>query len=230
MTYNILFDGCWPAVRELIEANPADIICLQEVPTEDFPVPCIARPSQIRRELEGQSDYAALWRRGSRQMGNMTLVRGRIGSGTRLQTGLSQPYGLANELEVAGARLIVANLHLTEMLGPPPLAFPVSEVFRMREVLDVTARFQDARTPVIALGDFNTFWPSPACWLMRRRWRCCDPDARSRRLGTRPTYGFPFVIDHIFVRGGIQVRDCRILEGGGSDHRAVIATLDVPLS
>ncbi|MFH1420226.1 MAG: endonuclease/exonuclease/phosphatase family protein [Planctomycetota bacterium] len=229
MTYNVLYDGDWDAVRALILSNPVDILCLQEVAEEAFPSRRVIRQSMVREAVPWASEYAPLWHRSPRRIGNMTLVLGSIKKGHILSTPVSQPYGLVNEVEVGGARLTVANIHMTEMLGPPPVAFPVSEVLRLREAIDLTRRFSRCRNPVIALGDFNTFWPAPACWVLRRAWRDCRTVAGGRHAATRRTYGLPFVIDHIFVRGGANVLDYRVIEGGGSDHRAVVARLEVPI-
>ncbi len=229
MTYNVLYDGDWEAVRELILANPTDILCLQEVAEEAFPNRHVIRPSMIRKALPQTGEYAPLWHRSPKRIGNMTLVRGTITKGKILSTPVSEPYGLMNTVEVAAARFSIANIHMTQMLGPPPVAFPISEVFRLREAIDLTHRASQYRHPVIALGDFNTFWPAPACWKLHRDWQDCRTAVGGRHPATRPTYGLPFVIDHIFVRGNAKILDYRVLEGGGSDHRAVVAKLELPV-
>ncbi|MBN2560417.1 MAG: endonuclease/exonuclease/phosphatase family protein [Phycisphaerae bacterium] len=243
MTYNIQMGLNWPAARDLIRANPVDILCLQEVPEPDHVDRQLVRPRQILEDFDWPHDSAMLWYRSPHRIGNMTLTRGFITPGRRLGVPFSKPYGLASEVRIHGGRLTVINIHMTDMLGPPAIAFPVSEMYRLREALDLTHRYgrtvrRDSRAsrhrnPVIAMGDFNTFWPSPACWVMRRHWtdsRSGGAARTSRRYkATRPTYGLPFIIDHIFVRGGISVLDYQVLDGEGSDHRAVVATLRVPV-
>ncbi|MFQ5425426.1 MAG: endonuclease/exonuclease/phosphatase family protein, partial [Phycisphaerae bacterium] len=236
MTYNILYGWRWEQALDLIQTCPADIIALQEVPDEQNPRGG-APASRILRDLELPGFCAMLWGRGRDRIGNLTLVRGRIGGGAILKVPWSRPYGIVNEVEVCGVRLTVANVHLTPMIGPPPLTFLPSEIWRLRETLDLTRRSAPAdgssgqpvpgggRPPVIALGDFNTFRPAPACWVMHRGWGDCRGAAGGRYPATRPTYGLPFVIDHIFTRGDVAVLEYDVLDHGGSDHRAVFARL-----
>lgn len=230
MTFNIQCGLCWPEVRRLIVAQDVDVICLQEVPQEGHCQRDFVRAAKVLDLLGWPHDLRMLWSRPPRQIGNLTLVRGRIEPGPVLRIPLTQAYGFTSRIEVGGARLTVANLHLSPLGGPPPLAFPVTEILRLREVLDLTKRLGDDRDPMVAVGDFNTFWPAPACWVMRRSWNDCRSEVGGDHLPTRPTYGLPFVIDHVFMRGGITAVDYEVLPGGGSDHRAVIATLQVPRS
>jgi len=229
MTYNILYGWRWEQALDLIRTCPADIIALQEVPDEQNPAGGTPA-SRILRDLEMPGFCAMLWGRGRDRIGNLTLVRGRIGGSAILKVPWSRPYGIVNEVEVRGVRLMVANVHLTPMIGPPLLTFLPSEVWRLRETLDLTRRFAPAdgssgQPPVIALGDFNTFRLAPACRVMHRGWSDCRGAARGRHPATRPTYGLPFVIDHIFTRGDVAVSEYAVLDHGGSDHRAVFARL-----
>jgi endonuclease/exonuclease/phosphatase family metal-dependent hydrolase len=229
LTYNILYGRRWPLALELIRRHPADITCLQEVVEDAHPDPELTTVSTVRRDLDLPHGLAWLWNRPPRRIGNMTLVRsGRIIGERILHERLSEPYGCATGIVLRGARLTVANIHMTHMLGPAPLAFPISEMYRLREALHLTRTYRSAGAPVVALGDFNTFWPAPACWAMRRHWRDARRETGGRHAGTRPTYGLPFVIDHVFIRGDARVKEYRVLDGPGSDHRAIWTVLDVP--
>lgn len=227
MSYNVLFGRRWGPALDLIRAHPADIICLQEVPQESHRCGGAA-PSRIIRDLDMAGEFAPLWYGPPNAIGNMTLVRGRIERGDVLKVPLSRSYAIVNDVHVKGVRLTVANLHLTPMLGPPPLMFPFSEIFRVREVMDLTRRLCHHDRPVIAAGDFNTFWPAPACYVMGRHWTDARRSVPGRYLATRPTYGLPFVIDHIMVRGDVDVLDYDVIDGPASDHRAVLARIRVP--
>ncbi|MEE8170428.1 MAG: endonuclease/exonuclease/phosphatase family protein, partial [Phycisphaerae bacterium] len=83
--------------------------------------------------------------------------------------------------------------------------------------------------PVVALGDFNSFRPAPAYRIAARGMRDCRPFAKTPQPATRPTYGLPVVIDHIFVSPSIRVLDYRVIRAPGSDHYPVLATLQLPL-
>ncbi len=226
MTYNVERGERWPEAAETIRRAAPDIICLQEVTDEAHPVRRFARPSKVRADLGLSADAAMLWNKSPLRIGNMTLVRdGEIGPGIVLEVPGSRPYGMLNLIRIRGSTLLVANLHLTDLMGPPPLAFPITESFRLREAQDLTRRLVAENRPAVAAGDFNTFWPAPACLHMRRHWRDCRSAARTPQCATRPTYGLPFVIDHIYCRGPIGIEDYRVIESPASDHRPVIATL-----
>lgn len=230
MTYNIEYGLRWPAVRDLIAANDADIVCLQEVPQAGFSEPESVHPLEILALLDRPHDFRLLWNRSPKQVGNMTLVRGRIEHQAVLRAPPMQPYGIASVVRVRGVRCVVVNVHLKPLLGPPPLAFALTEPARVKEVVHLCRVMEAEPRPVVAAGDFNSFWPAPACWAMRRRWRDCRASAGGRYPPTRPTYGLPFVIDHVFTRGPITTLDYEVLQGGGSDHRAVRVTLELPRS
>lgn len=227
ISYNILYGQRWTRCRDLLRANPADVICLQEVPEPNHRWRNVVRPSEIVEDLDMPHDLAMLWFCPGKRVGNMTLVRGRIDAGIALHTRTSMPYGLLNCVEVGDARLHVANVHMAEMFGPPAITFSFSEVLRMRETLHLTRLASATNAPFIACGDFNTFWPAPATWPMRRLWRDCRLAVGAPLRATRRTYGLPFVIDHIFVRGDVDVVDYAVIDGGGSDHQPVSATLRV---
>lgn len=227
MTYNVEMGLAWPAALELIRAHPVDVLCLQEIPEEAHPDRRLVRPARVVKDVGLPHDLRMLWYREPRRVGNATFVRGRVAPGPTLCIPLSKPYGMESEVEVGGTRLTVANIHLTEMLGPPLLAFPISEMYRLREAQDLTRRFARCDGPVVAMGDFNTFWPAPAAFVLHRDWRDCRAEVGGRHAATRPTYGLPFVIDHVLVRGDVKVRDYRVIGGPGSDHRAVLVELDV---
>jgi len=227
MTYNIEMGLAWPEALELIRSQTFDVLCLQEVPEELHPNRRVVRPSRILRDLPMPSDLRMLWYRPPRRIGNATFACGRLQPGPALHIPPSKPYGMSTEVEVGGVRLTVFNIHMTEMLGPPLLAFPISEMYRLRESQDLTRRAARLKTPVVALGDFNTFWPSPAAWVLRRDWRDCRTEVGGRHAATRPTYGLPFVIDYILARGDITVLDYQVISGTGSDHRAVRAVVEV---
>jgi endonuclease/exonuclease/phosphatase family metal-dependent hydrolase len=229
MSYNILIGSNWDKTRQLIRDNPADIICLQEIPEDNHPHPGTTGLSQIAADLDMPHEMEFLWHTAPRRFGNMTLVAGRISESRILHAPPSRPYGMLNDVEIRGARLTIANIHLSPVIGLPPIGFPITEPLRLREARHLTRSVEAISSPVIAVGDFNSFWPAPTCVHMRKRWRDCRTEDSGPRHATRPTYGIPFVIDHIFVRGNVRIRDYRVLLGGGSDHRAVIAALDVPI-
>ena len=100
-------------------------------------------------------------------------------------------------------------VHLTSRLphGPP------LQLRRLAAAIPASDR------PGILTGDCN-FWGPPASALLPG-WR------RTVRGRTWPAHRPHSQIDHVFVRGGIEVVDAAVLPPVGSDHRAVRARLRI---
>ena len=190
-------------------------------------VSSFARRAEILRAFDWPNEYRQLEKcQHGCSTGNMTLVNGWIGPGRMLRRESGRPYGFACDVEIGSVHLTVVNLHLAPLGRRNPLAFAVAERQHLGEMSDRTCRFRGHDGPVVAAGDFNSFWPAPGCWFMRRHWNDCRASGRGRQRSTRPTFGLPFVIDHVFVRGNVRPVEYRVIEGGGLDHRPVIVGLD----
>jgi len=128
LTYNIEFMMGWPQTVDVIRAQEADIICLQEVARDDCANGAYVRRSDVLEAFDRTHEYKRLDRfyHGC-SMGNMTLVRGRIGPGRQLCADGGKPYGVATDVELDSSRLTVANIHLAPLLRPNLLAFAVAE-------------------------------------------------------------------------------------------------------
>ncbi len=112
-------------------------------------------------------------------------------------------------LDVDGCAVDLVGVHLTSRLphGPP------LQLRRLAPQLPPPGR------PAILAGDCN-FWGWPARALLPG-WR------RAVRGRTWPAHRPHSQIDHIFVRGSIEVLDGAVLPPVGSDHRAVRARLRI---
>jgi endonuclease/exonuclease/phosphatase family metal-dependent hydrolase len=113
------------------------------------------------------------------------------------------------ELDVEGTAVDLVALHLTSRLpyGPP------IQLRRVRRLLPPPGR------PAILCGDFN-FW-GPPVQAMLPGWR------RTVRGRTWPAHRPHSQIDHVLVRGDVEVVAADILPDVGSDHRPVRVRLRV---
>jgi endonuclease/exonuclease/phosphatase family metal-dependent hydrolase len=114
------------------------------------------------------------------------------------------------EVDVAGTLVDLVGVHLTSRLphGPPV------QLRRLARLLGPTVR------PGIVTGDCN-FWGPPVSALLPG-W------SRAVRGRTWPAPRPHSQIDHVLVRGGIEVIDGTVLPAMGSDHRPVRTRLRVP--
>ena len=112
-------------------------------------------------------------------------------------------------LDVDGQPVDLVAVHLTSRLphGPP------LQLRRLAAVVPPGDR------PGIIAGDCN-FWGPPASALLPG-WR------RTVRGRTWPAHRPHSQIDHVFVRGGIEVLDTAVLPPVGSDHLAVRTRLRI---
>ena len=113
------------------------------------------------------------------------------------------------EVDVHGTPLRVVGVHLTSRLpyGPP------IQLRRLSRQLD------GAVSPAVLTGDCN-FWGPPAEQFLPG-W------TRGVRGRSWPAHRPHSQIDHVFLRGGVQVVDGEVLGDVGSDHRPVRVTLRV---
>ena len=113
------------------------------------------------------------------------------------------------DLDVRGTPIDLIGVHLTSVLpeGPP------------QQLRRLAKRFPDSGRPAVMTGDCN-FWGWPATALLPG-WR------RAVRGRTWPAPRPHSQIDHVFVRGGMDVLEAAVLPAVGSDHRPVRVRLRV---
>ncbi len=228
LTYNILFGRRWSESLAVIRDADADVICLQELVPEGSSYEPAVPLDQIADDIGMPHDFAFLWGKNKKRIANMTLARDGVSDRRLLRAWPTPAYGLVNRVQVSDVQFTMANVHLSPMLGPPLLMFLPSEGLRLNEVGHLSRWASTCLGPVVAAGDFNTFSVAPAFRRMKRDWQNARDVAKSKIRPTRPTYGIPFVIDHVFVRGDAVLCDYDVMPGGGSDHKAVLATIKLP--
>jgi endonuclease/exonuclease/phosphatase (EEP) superfamily protein YafD len=84
--------------------------------------------------------------------------------------------------------------------------------------LIISEKADAKREPVILVGDFNASFDSQVIrWLRERMTDVIETQP--------PQPSFNASIDHIFVKGGLEVMKLEIKDNGASDHPAIVATL-----
>jgi endonuclease/exonuclease/phosphatase family metal-dependent hydrolase len=133
--------------------------------------------------------------------------RGRLGVGRVPLDPTPERGGLHLELGVGDVAVQLVAVHLSSRL---PLGPPI-QLTRLRDQLPPLDE------PTIVAGDCN-FW-GPGVQAFLPGWR------RTVRGRTWPADRPHSQIDHILVRGGVEMVGAEVLPGVGSDHRPVRATL-----
>lgn len=227
MTFNIHHGsaGANRIAAAIARANP-DIVCLQETtPFGPWPDPM----PPLRRLLQG-------WHLATE--GEVaTFTRGPIRSHRAYRSSpVTERVFLETLVEAQGRPVTVLNVHFATAAHPH---FLVEQPHSVPEKVRHTAAVRGAqveallriadsvRTPLVAMGDFNT---PPRGLLYARLARRFRDAFRAAGWGLGYTYraDLPALrIDYIWAGGGIHVADCRVPKDRASDHRPVVATLVV---
>jgi endonuclease/exonuclease/phosphatase (EEP) superfamily protein YafD len=89
-----------------------------------------------------------------------------------------------------------------------------------------------ARGPELMVGDFNaTLDHAEMRRVLDRGWADAADRSGGGLVGTWPSDASPFptvVLDHVLVGRGIGVRSTEVFGVHNSDHRAVLAVLELP--
>jgi endonuclease/exonuclease/phosphatase family metal-dependent hydrolase len=213
------------AALEAICSLNADVIVLQETHRPDTGPSLVdaaaARLGYDSHEVVFGRGVLAPWphvgRHGTSDVGLAVLTRlparGRVELPARPVLLDPAPTRLALHLvlELEGTPVDLVGVHLTSRLphGPP------LQLRRLAAQLGALGR----ERPAIVAGDMN-FWGPPVVALMPG-WR------RAVRGRTWPAHRPHSQIDHVLVRGDVEVVEATVFGPVGSDHRPVRARLRV---
>jgi endonuclease/exonuclease/phosphatase family metal-dependent hydrolase len=209
------------AVSAVIRALEPDVVCIQEAP----------------RFMRWRSKCAALAREsglyvvtGGRPAGAMLLLaslRTRVVSSHDVllskRPRLHQRGLAIGVLEIDGARFGVASMHLD-----------LDAAERRRHVDEVIGRLDALELPVVVAGDVNEEPAAPAWRALAARYQDAYVAAPSGEAYTYSAKHPVKTIDGVFVDRRIRVLSCGVPDIAGteaaSDHRPLLAVLDVPAS
>jgi endonuclease/exonuclease/phosphatase family metal-dependent hydrolase len=217
--------------RLLAELRP-DCIGLQEVHAR--PGSADTQAHELAAGLPGyQVQYAPAWRKGQGlEEGVALLFRHRLRARASLSLiplpgnavdHLARRVVLACTLEVEGHRVDVLTTHLS--LSPRGRTSNIEQLLPFAEEL----RARSGASARILLADLNTRPSSPSVRALESRggWRDCWREAHGRRGGNTYPAPLPFRrLDAIYVQG-VEVLGCEPTRRSGSDHRGVLARLQI---
>jgi endonuclease/exonuclease/phosphatase family metal-dependent hydrolase len=126
----------------------------------------------------------------------------------RLPRDRSTRAALVVDVAAGGGRLTVVATHMSHLTYGSPLHF-----VRLNRLLE--RRVGDR--PAVLVGDMNLWGPPVTTFF--HRWH------RALRQRTWPAWRPHSQVDHMLVRGGVQVLDAEVRPMAGSDHRPVRASL-----
>jgi endonuclease/exonuclease/phosphatase family metal-dependent hydrolase len=224
-TYNAASPRQLEETRDMLASLDADVICLQEV--------LIERPREPRnqaewlaRELGYHCAFHAGWRRRRGTGGTALLTRAPLDDVAVLTDRDGTLFALAATQHLDGIRVALVTAHFL----PVPMApFRVltSIVSRCAQARQVIGWARDAGLPCIVGGDLNALPYTPEYWTLTRGMVDCTRAVSMTSRNTRPTWGLPAQLDYIFATKDVRTRACRTVATSLSDHRPVIADLEI---
>lgn len=244
MTYNIAAgNGDLARVAATIREAAPDVVALQEVDVHWLARSKFAdQAAELATMLGMQSRFAPIYQLDGatpqdpkREYGVAVLSRYPIVAFTnhpltRLSTQLPatppqpMPGFLDATLDVRGRRVRVFNTHLDYRADP---------ALRTMQVRETLAILGDVRQPMLLFGDLNATPVSPE--LAPLMATLCDLWSRGSHGtgdGVGEGFSYPAVlpvkrIDYVLGSRQVRVRSMRVLESTASDHRPVIADIDI---
>jgi len=230
MTTNLYkANGAHEAIAETILASGADLVAVQEL----RPPQAKALAERLREAFPYQDLHPG---RDAEGMG--LFSRYPITQRDTIRLDGANPIQVARLL-IGQQPLALINMHpRIPMLKQGRLGLPLGLSARERaeDVAAIVRTAERLPKPSLIMGDMNTTPYCPEYQSLPTDWRDAH-DVAGRGLGLSypvdaPFFGFPspiplFRIDHLFLRGPIA---CRSLQRGrmpGSDHRYLVAQLDI---
>ncbi len=226
-TWNAAFFPHLGAMCEVLAALDADVVCLQEVMLA-------ARRAEPRNQaawLAGALGYHAAtcvsWQRPRGRGGDVILTRTPLADVGILVDRHGARFALTGLLERDGMRCAVVGAHGLLVPRPLPLGVVRSMARRTAQMRQLVAWLDATALPAIVAGDFNALPWLPEYHTLTRTLVDCTRAVTMNHRNTRPTFGLPVQIDYIFATPHFRTRACRTVDATFSDHRPVVADLEL---
>lgn len=207
-------DGLRSAERiaEVVLAEDADIVCLQEV-HQRLPQSKLAdQPKQLEKHLGLPVTFQANLRIGVGGYG-LAVV-------SRYPVGTVQNHLLPSVREQRG----VLEVRLDTPTGPIVVFcthFGLSGEERVKQAASLAALVQSSSYPVIVCGDFNERPDALAVRSLLSQTGLADADAAEDRW-TYPTNALEARIDYLFYSPSLTCQSVSVIETQASDHLPVV--------
>ena len=207
-------DGLRSAERiaEVVLAQDADIVCLQEV-HQRLPQSGFAdQPGQFETHLGLPVTFQANLRLGIGGYGLAVVSRYPVGTvQNHLLPSLREQRGVLEvRLDTPSGPLTVFCTH-----------FGLSGDERVKQAASLAALVQSSSSPVLVCGDFNERSDAPAVQSLRSQTKLLDADAAEDRW-TYPTDALEARIDYLFYSPSLTCQSVSVVESQASDHLPVV--------
>ena len=234
-------EACLDSVMRFLQAQDADLICLQEFYMKDG----ASVGAYLQRRFRGYNVEYFVHPTGAGCFGNVTLSRFPLRSKGKLDFEESSNLAIYGDYDIRGTRLRVYNCHFQSYsISLPRLAHALrgdyreafrdterrmrtSIVRRPRQVDQVLRDIDNCPTEAVVVGDFNDTPLSYTYWRLSRGRKDSFVEA-GRGFGATYSYFRPFLrIDHILYPRTFSAVSHEVVRKPFSDHYPVVSTLTV---
>ena len=234
-------EACMDSVVRFLQAQDADLICLQEFYMQD----ASSVRSWLQRRFRGYDIEYYVYPTGKGCFGNVTLSRFPARSKGKLDFENSANLALYSDYDIRGTRLRVYNCHFQSYsISIPRIAQSLksdyreafrdteqrmrrSILLRPRQVDQVLEDIDNCPTEAIVVGDFND---TPLSYTYRRLGRGRKDSFVEAGKGFGATYSLlrPFLrIDYILYPENLAAVSHEVVRRPFSDHYPIVTTLSL---
>lgn len=231
MTYNVFFKNKSTGLilKRIYESDP-DILVLQEV-TPSWKL-------RLNKSIGNRYRYK-----------NVIALHGTHGLGVYskfpitprelLRNSSRQPYAQVVDILVSQKTIRVINMHLAS----PAIAVENPDNFltlylqnyeerrqQIQKIQQIAQAEGDSAMPQLLVGDLNTTRYEPLYRDINFYWKDLFEQAGTGSGVTFPNstkFGPVFRLDYILARGNIRATEVNVVQGGSSDHLAVVGLLEI---
>ena len=205
-------------VSELIQRERIDVLALQEVDQQAWWSGNRSQSKILGDELQFEHRFQGMHSQKSRlQYGTSILTSFEMltqeSSVHRSTFPLPSKGYTSAVLNVENQRLMVISLHLD----------PIRPMHRLKQIESLQLHLSDAQVPYVILGDFNIEWGEE----LSRFCTMLNVQAHEPHENWVTFTKLQRRLDWILISNGLNVVEYRTLETDISDHRPVIATIEL---
>lgn len=230
-TYNIQGGSDSDQILANLKKFKAQVICLQEVFDDRNRTGGKGGIRFFARQL-GKHDncnysyiFAPYHRRST--LGCAILARGKLKLVKVLKMPGERNFGLIGQLTIDDQKMHVASIHLKSLPSPRVRGFFASMGRRGWQANTIVRFAKSAAGPMIVAGDCNTLPLTPAYTALASIMTDCCLAAKTRIQPTLRIGTLAYRIDHVFLKGVWKILSCNVPALDGSDHRPIVADLEL---
>ena len=220
LTYNVQSARRPAELAQLLSKTRPDLICLQEIPGRG--------KSSVKTFADRVGMNFAFQPYHKKGYGGCAiLARGKITGSKALTMPGERNFGMTSVVQVGPAKIRVVCVHLKSLPRPILTGFFKSMAPRAKQAGMIVDLIKDTYLPVVVAGDCNTLPFTPEYLKLQSVLQDACVVTRTTSQPSIEIDGIGYRIDHIFFRGPWQIRSCNVIAAKTSDHRPILAELQL---